>query len=174
MKVDELKLRIREIPDFPKPGILYYDISTLFLDPAAFRSTVQQLSEPYRDGSIDRIVCIESRGFILGAAMAQHLNLGMVMVRKLGKLPYRTVSETYALEYGEDTVEMHEDALNPDHRTLNVDDVLATGGTASAAGRLVESVGARISGYAFMVELRGLQGRAKLQHEDVFSLIHYD
>ena len=163
MQVDELKRRIREIPDFPKPGILYYDISTLFLDPAAFRSTVDQLSEPYRDGSIDRIVCIESRGFILGAAMAQQLNLGMVMVRKPGKLPHRTVSEVYTLEYGEDTVEMHEDALDPEHRALIVDDVLATGGTASATGRLVESVGARVAGYAFMVELRGLMGRASLR-----------
>ncbi|NOT43589.1 MAG: adenine phosphoribosyltransferase [Acidobacteria bacterium] len=169
----DLKQHIRHVPDFPKAGILFYDITTLLRDPAGFRATVDQLAAPYRDRPIDAVVGIESRGFILGAAVAQTLGAGFVPIRKPGKLPSATLQESYALEYGTDALEIHEDAVDAGQRVLIVDDVLATGGTAAAAAQLVKRAGGELIGLAFLIELTFLNGKEKLPGEQVFSVLHY-
>ena len=171
--MDALKQLIRDVPDFPKPGILFKDITTLLRDADGLRAAVDCLVEPYRDTPLDQIVGIESRGFILGAAIADRLGTGFVPVRKPGKLPAATVSASYALEYGTDTLEMHRDALGAGHRVLIVDDLLATGGTARAAVSLVRECGAEVVGVAFLVELLALNGRAQLPGEQLFSVLQF-
>ena len=170
--MDHLKARIRHVPDFPKAGILFYDITTLMQDPAGFRSAIDSLAMPFEGKGIDLVVGIESRGFIFGAAVADRLGAGFAPVRKPGKLPSKSVRLTYDLEYGTDCLEMHEDALQRGERALVVDDVIATGGTAAATGHLVGQLGAELAGYAFLVELTFLKGRDKLKGE-VLSLIRY-
>ena len=171
--MDALKQLIRDVPDFPKPGILFKDITTLLRDADGLRGAVDCLIEPYRDTPLDQVVGIESRGFILGAAIADRLGTGFVPVRKPGKLPAATVSASYALEYGTDTLEMHRDALGGGHRVLIVDDLLATGGTARAAVNLVRECGAEVVGLAFLIELAALNGRAQLPDERLFAVIQY-
>lgn len=171
--MEQLKARIRHIPDFPKPGILFYDITTLLRDPQGFAAMVEALAAPYRDAGIDVVVGIESRGFIMGAAVAQALGCGFVPIRKPGKLPSATIRESYALEYGTDTLEMHTDAITPRQRVLIVDDVLATGGTAAAATRLVEAVGGHLVALAFLIELDFLQGRQRLPGQQVHAVLTY-
>ena len=170
---DALRARIRSIPDYPKPGIRFYDLTTLFVRGDAFRSAVERLSERFRGDKVDLIAGIEARGFMLAAALAYDLRLGLIPIRKPGKLPWRTASQGYALEYGEGRLEVHEDAATVGHRVLVVDDVLATGGTAAAAGRLLAGLGAEVAGYGFLVEIDALGGRALLESNNVFSLIHY-
>ncbi len=164
---------IRDIPDFPKKGIIFKDISLLLQDPAAFRSAVDGICRNYQKKKIDAVVCVEARGFVLGAAVAYKLNCGLVMVRKKGKLPGRTFQVTYALEYGTDTLEVHRDGIRPDQNVLIVDDVLATGGTVAAVCRLVKKSKANIEGAAFLLELEFLNGRKKLSSCTVFSLLKY-
>lgn len=171
--MDALKQLIREVPDFPQPGILFKDITTLLRDPEGFRTAIECLVEPHRGAPLDQIVGIESRGFILGAAIADRLGVGFVPIRKPGKLPAETVSASYALEYGTDTLEMHRDALGGGHRVLIVDDLLATGGTARAAVNLVKECGAEVAGLAFLIELAGLNGRAQLPGEQLFAVMRY-
>lgn len=169
----DLKQHIRSIPDFPKPGILFYDISTLLAHPGAWKVTVERLAlaiEPYRPALL---VGIESRGFLTAAPLALHLGLGFAMVRKKGKLPGRTVSHTYDLEYGQDTIEIQADAVEPGQRVVVLDDLLATGGTAAATVELLRSVGAEVAGAAFIIELAFLGGRGKLDLP-VHTLISYD
>ena len=173
MLVADLKKLIREVPDYPKPGIRFYDLTTLFGRGDAFHSAVARLSERFRGDRIDLVAGIEARGFMLAAALAFDLGLGLIPVRKPGKLPWKTASEGYALEYGEGRLAVHEDAATKDHRVLVIDDVLATGGTAAATGRLLARLGATVAGYGFLVELDGLGGRAHLGSNNVFSLIHY-
>ena len=173
MLTADLKQAIREVPDFPKPGINFYDVSTLFKDAIAFRNAIQGMCKPYRDQQIDLLAGIEARGFVLAAAMALELKLGFLMVRKAGKLPGETACESYSLEYGEAKIEIHADAIEAGQRVLVVDDLLATGGTAAATGRLVERLGGHLLGYAFMVELGFLPGRESLPEKEVFSLLHY-
>jgi len=169
----DLKQHIRHVPDFPKAGILFYDITTLLRNPAGLDATIDRLSEPYLKSSIDLVVGIESRGFILGSPVAQQLGAGFVPIRKPGKLPAKARKETYELEYGTDALEIHEDAVQPGQRVLIVDDVLATGGTAAAAARLVKHLGGELQGLAFLIELMVLKGQAKLQGEKVFSVLQY-
>lgn len=171
--MDHLKSKIRQVPDFPKPGILFYDITTLLSDPAGFHDTIDALTRPYEGQGIDRVVGIESRGFILAAAVADRLGAGFVPIRKPGKLPATTVGEAYALEYGSDGLEIHHDALGSGHRVLIVDDVLATGGTARAAVNLVRRLGSTLHAAAFLIELDDLKGRDKLAGEAVFSVLNY-
>jgi adenine phosphoribosyltransferase len=171
--MDTLKSQIRSIPDFPKAGILFYDITTLLRDPAGFGATLDALALPYRDQGISLVVGIESRGFILGGALADRLGAGFCPVRKPGKLPARTISESFQLEYGTDRLEIHEDGIEPGQRVLIVDDVLATGGTASAAARLVRRLGGDLRGLAFLIELLALDGRARLPGEQLTSLLKY-
>jgi adenine phosphoribosyltransferase len=169
----DLKQHIRHVPDFPKAGILFYDITTLLRDPAGFKTTVDLLSTPYEGQGIDAVVGIESRGFILGAAVAQRIGAGFVPVRKPGKLPAKAIRETYDLEYGKDALEVHEDAIGSGQRVLIVDDVLATGGTASAAVQLVRKLGGELHGLAFLIELLFLNGKQKIQKEKVYSVLQY-
>ena len=169
----DLKAHIRHVPDFPKPGILFYDITTLLKDPAGFRATIDALSTPYRDQRIAAVVGIESRGFILGAAVAERLGAGFVPIRKPGKLPAGAIRESYALEYGTDALEIHLDAIKKDERVLIVDDVLATGGTAAAAAKLVSDLEADLVGLVFLIELGFLSGRAKLPGRPVHSVLQY-
>jgi adenine phosphoribosyltransferase len=171
--MDHLKNKIREIPDFPKPGILFYDITTLLCDPQGFRDTVDALAAPYMGEDIDQVVGIESRGFILGAAVANALGCGFVPIRKPGKLPSKTFKESYNLEYGTDALEIHQDACANGQRVLIVDDVLATGGTAKAAVDLVRKAGGKIIGASFLIELDFLNGRSKLPGEPVYSVLRY-
>jgi adenine phosphoribosyltransferase len=172
-QVDALKAAIRDVPDFPKTGIVFKDITTLLKDAALFRRTVDLLAVLCGDRPVDKVVAIESRGFILGGVLATRLGAGFVPVRKPGKLPAKTLSASYALEYGTDTLEIHEDALAKGERVLIVDDVIATGGTARAAGDLVDRLGAQVVAYAFLVELSFLNGREKLPGREVLSLIRY-
>lgn len=165
---------IRTVPDFPKPGILFRDITTLLQHPAAFAAAIAALSAEARALRPDVIVGIESRGFVFGAPVAVALGLGFVPVRKPGKLPAATVRETYALEYGDDTLEIHRDALRPGMRALIVDDLLATGGTAAAACRLVEAIGGEVAGLVFLIELGFLPGRERLAGREIHALVHYD
>ena len=169
----DLKARIRHVPDYPKPGILFYDITTLLRDPDGYRAAIDQLTAPFANAGIEAVVGIESRGFILGAAVAERLKAGFVPIRKPGKLPSATVRESYALEYGTDALEIHTDALTKGQRTLIVDDVLATGGTAAAAVRLVTGLGASLEGLSFLIELGFLNGKAKLGEQRVHSVLHY-
>ncbi len=170
---EQLKAKIRHVPDFPKPGILFYDITTLLQDPEGFRLAVDALVHPFLQRPVDLVVAIESRGFILGAAVADRLRAGFAPIRKSGKLPARTVRASYSLEYGTDSLEIHADAVKPDQRVLIVDDVLATGGTARAAADLVKQLGGRVEAVAFLIELAGLNGRAKLQGEQVYAVLTY-
>jgi adenine phosphoribosyltransferase len=170
---DALKARIRHVPDFPKPGILFYDVTTLLRDPEGFRIAIDRMAAPFADDRIDLVVGIESRGFILGSAVADRLGAGFVPVRKLGKLPAATISASYALEYGTDSLEMHRDAITAGQRVLIVDDLLATGGTAGAAVQLVKEVKGTVTGIAFLIELVGLDGRAKLEGERVHVVLSY-
>jgi adenine phosphoribosyltransferase len=172
--MEELKKVIREIPDFPKEGILFYDITTLLKDGPAFAKAVDVLSERYQGKSVDAVVAIEARGYIFGPALAYRLGVGFVPMRKPGKLPGKTIQETYDLEYGTDTIEMHEDAVQAGQKILVVDDLLATGGTAAAACRLVEKAGGEVVECCFLIELSFLNGRDKLGSREVFSLLKYD
>ncbi|HEY3571283.1 MAG TPA: adenine phosphoribosyltransferase [Thermoanaerobaculia bacterium] len=171
--MDDLKSHIREIPDFPKPGILFYDITTLLQNPLALRMTVDRFVWLFAQRRIQKVVGIESRGFMFGPIVAYDLNAGFVPVRKPGKLPAEKVRETYELEYGNDTLEMHRDAIQPGEQVLIVDDVVATGGTASATARMVESLGGVVAGFGFIIELTFLDARKKLAGYEVASLIQY-
>ena len=173
MDATALRRLIRDIPDFPKPGILFRDVTPLLLDPAALRAAVEAVAAPFRDARVDRVLGIESRGFLLGPAVALHLGAGFGLVRKGGKLPWNTHRVEYTLEYGSDAVEMHTDAVEPGQRVLVVDDVLATGGTAKAAASLVKNLGGTLHALAFLIELDFLNGRAKLGGEQVTSILHY-
>jgi adenine phosphoribosyltransferase len=174
MLIADLKKTIREVPDFPKPGINFYDLSTLFMNPDAMRTSVDRMIERYRGEKLDAIIGIESRGFIIATAMAMELDLPLVLARKPGKLPADTEAEDYELEYGTARLEIHRDAVAPEQRVLIVDDLLATGGTAAATGRLVGRLGARVEGFGFLVELSFLAGREKLGATNVFSLLQYE
>jgi adenine phosphoribosyltransferase len=169
----DLKQHIRHVPDFPKAGILFYDITTLLRDPEGFAVTIDMMAGPFMGKDIDAVVGIESRGFILGAAVAQRIKAGFIPIRKPGKLPSKTLKESYALEYGTDALEVHEDAVERGQRVLIVDDVLATGGTASAAAQLVRKLGGELHGLAFLIELEFLNGRSRLQGEKLFSVLQY-
>jgi adenine phosphoribosyltransferase len=173
-RIEALKAKIRDVPDFPKKGIVFKDITTLLKDAVAFREALDLFVVMCGGHEADKVVAIESRGFILGAMVADRLGLGFVPVRKAGKLPSKTRSNSYELEYGMDSVEIHEDALEPGEKVLIVDDVIATGGTAKAVGELVRLLGAEVSAYAFLVELNFLNGRSKLTNAEVLSLIRYD
>jgi adenine phosphoribosyltransferase len=173
VSADDLRAKIREIPDFPKPGILFYDITTLLKDPGAFKESIDLLTEPFRQTRIDIVVGMESRGFIFSAPMATELNAGFVPVRKLGKLPAETVSVEYSLEYGTNTLEIHKDALQPGQKVLIVDDLLATGGTVLGTMELVRMLKAEVVGLAFLVELLFLKGRERLGEQKIHSVIQY-
>ena len=171
---DQLKRLIREVPDFPKKGILFYDITTLLKDKTGFATLIDKFSEHYIGRDVDLVLGMEARGFIFGPALAYRLNAGFVPVRKPGKLPAETVKQSYALEYGTASLEIHKDAIEKGQRVLIVDDLLATGGTAEATAKLATSLGADIAGLGFVVELDFLKGREKLKGYDVMSLLHYD
>jgi adenine phosphoribosyltransferase len=171
--VDDLKRRIRDIPDFPKPGILFRDITPLLADGRAFCQAIDYIGERYQDKKIDVVVGVEARGFIMGSALAYKLHAGNILIRKSGKLPYKTHRATYALEYGTDTLEIHQDAFKPGQRVLIADDLLATGGTISAAVDLVKQLGGEIVELAFLIELTALKGREKLKEHSVFSLLQF-
>jgi len=169
----DLKKYIRSIPDFPKPGILFRDITTLLKDKRAFGFAVNELSKKYKNKKIDAVVAVEARGFILGGAIAEKLGAGFVPVRKKGKLPWKTNSVTYDLEYGRDTLEIHHDAIKPKDKVLIVDDLLATGGTVRAVTELIKQLQGQIAGIAFLIELTDLKGKEKLRGYPVYSLIKY-
>lgn len=173
LKKSELKTYIREIPDFPKAGIIFKDVSPLFKNKAAFKKSVDLLAKQFKKEKIDYVVAVEARGFILGAAIAYKLGTGFIPIRKKGKLPYKTHSITYQLEYGTDTLEVHEDALPSGARVLIVDDLLATGGTVKAVADLIQAQGAKIVGLAFLVELRFLNGKAKIKDFPIYSTIKF-
>ncbi|MCG8589729.1 MAG: adenine phosphoribosyltransferase [Proteobacteria bacterium] len=164
---------IRDVPDFPKPGILFRDVTPLLADAAALREAVAAVVEPFRGAGVERVVGIESRGFLFGTPVALALGAGFGLVRKQGKLPYETRQVTYDLEYGSDTVEMHVDAVEPGQRVLLVDDLIATGGTAAASVRLLQDAGAKVVGCAFLIELEALGGRAKLGCDLVHAVLRY-
>ncbi len=170
----DYKSYIREVPDFPKPGILFYDITTLLKDPTCFRSIINELTDKYKEAGISKIVGIESRGFILGSPLAYHLQAGFVPVRKPGKLPADVFEVKYHLEYGSNSLAIHRDAIQEGEPVLIVDDLLATGGTASATVHLIRQLGGEIAGVVFLVELLALQGREKLNGYNIHSLIAYD
>jgi len=174
MKADQLKQLIREIPDFPKKGILFYDITTLLKDKVGFATLIDRFSEHYVDQKVDLVLGMEARGFIFAPALAYRLNAGFVPVRKPGKLPAECVKYDYALEYGTNSLEIHKDAIQPGQRVLIVDDLLATGGTAEATAKLATSLGGEIVGLGFVVELDFLKGRDKLKEYEVMSLLRYD
>ena len=169
----DLKQHIRHVPDFPKAGILFYDITTLLRDPMGFRTAIEMLATPYIGQRIDAVVGIESRGFILGGAVAQRIGAGFIPVRKPGKLPARALKESYNLEYGKDALEIHEDAIEAGQRILVVDDVLATGGTAAATAQLVKKLGGELHGLAFLIELVALNGKDRLAGEQVYAVLQY-
>jgi len=169
----DLKQMIRTVPDFPKPGINFFDITTLLKEPDGLKATIDSLATPYAAARIDAVVGIESRGFILGAAVAQRIGAGFIPMRKPGKLPAKAIKEIYDLEYGKDALEIHADAIEKGERVLIVDDVLATGGTAAAATRLVRQLGGELLGLAFLIELTFLDGKSKLTGENVFSVLQY-
>jgi adenine phosphoribosyltransferase len=171
---EPLKALIREIPDFPKAGILFYDITTLLKDKLGFATLIDALSEHYVTQDVDLVLGMEARGFIFGPAVAYRLNAGFVPIRKPGKLPAATTKYDYALEYGQNTLEIHQDAIEKGQRVIIVDDLLATGGTAEATAKLAEMLGAKIVGMGFVIELDFLHPREKLKPYDVFSLLHYD
>ncbi len=173
LTAEDLRGRIREIPDFPKPGILFYDITTLLKDPAAYKTSIDLMLAPYNDEKIDLVVGMESRGFIFSAPMAYQLGAGLVPVRKLGKLPAETITVEYALEYGSNTLEIHRDSISPGQRVLIVDDLLATGGTVRGTIDLVERLQGVVVGLGFLVELDFLKGRDRLPGQRVESVIRY-
>lgn len=174
MSVTDIKNKIRAVPDFPKPGIMFRDITTLLQDTATYRETIELLYQKFKDRKIDYIAAIESRGYLFGAPLALKLGAGLALIRKPGKLPAETLREEYALEYGTDAVEIHKDAIEPGKNVLIIDDLLATGGTAAAACRLIQRLNARIAAAAFIIELKGLNGREILPTDtEVFSLIQY-
>jgi adenine phosphoribosyltransferase len=168
-----LKATIRHVPDFPKPGILFYDITTLLRDPEGFKAVIDHLAAPFTGKGIDLVVGIESRGFILGGAVADRLDAGFCPIRKPGKLPAKTIRESFQLEYGSDSLELHYDAVTPGQRVLVVDDVLATGGTARAAASLVRQLGGNLHALAFLIELTFLKGRDQLAGQRVESILQY-
>ncbi|MFZ4629192.1 MAG: adenine phosphoribosyltransferase [Blastocatellia bacterium] len=170
---DDLKKIIREIPDFPKPGILFYDITTLLKDATGLRAVIDRMTSHFHGQKVDAVLGIEARGFIFGPALAYHLGAGFVPVRKPKKLPAEVESWSYDLEYGKDTLEIHKDAIGAGHRVIIADDLLATGGTAEAVVKLVEKLGGTVAGLAFVVELEFLQGRNKLAGYDIYSLLQY-
>ena len=169
----KLKQVIRDIPDFPKPGIVFKDITPILSHPGLLRETVEELARPFRDAGVSKVLGIESRGFIFAPPLAVVLGAGFVPARKPGKLPWETVKESYALEYGEDALEIHSDAFGKGERILLVDDLLATGGTASAAARLAAKIGASVVGAAFVIELEFLKGRSKLQVPRIHTLVRF-
>jgi adenine phosphoribosyltransferase len=173
--MSELDLRafVCDVPDFPRPGILFRDVTPLLADPAALREAIRRLAEPFRDAGIERVVGVESRGFLLGAPVALELGAGLAIARKPGKLPRRTLGVSYALEYGTDRLEMHADAVAPGQRVLVVDDLIATGGTAAATLRLARSAGADVVACAFLIELAALGGRAQLDAKRVHAVLEY-
>ena len=171
--MEELKQKIREIPDFPKEGILFYDVTTLLKDPDGLRQSIDLMAARYGGSEIDKVVGIESRGFILAPAIATLLGAGFVPIRKPGKLPAKTLEVAYDLEYGQDRIEVHEDAIEAGERVLIVDDLMATGGTAAAAVELVRRLEGNLVGAAFLVELEFLQGRTKVPGVEIFSLLKY-
>jgi adenine phosphoribosyltransferase len=171
--MDQLKSKIRHVADFPKTGILFYDVTTLLRDPEGFRLAIDSLASPYRGRGINLVVGIESRGFILGAAVADRIGAGFVPVRKVGKLPSECVRATYDLEYGSDSLEMHRDAIEAGQRVLIVDDLLATGGTARATVDLVKQLGGIVEGVALLIELVALNGRARLPGENIRAVLQY-
>ena len=171
--MEDLKRYIREVPDYPKPGINFYDITTLLKEPQGLRATVDSFGRLFQGRVIDRVIGIESRGFLFGPQLAYQFSAGFIPVRKPGKLPAETVSQVYELEYGTDELEMHRDAVEEGERVLIVDDVIATGGTAAATAKLVESCGGRVAGFGFVVELTFLDGRAKLDGYEVQTLVRY-
>jgi adenine phosphoribosyltransferase len=173
-KCDDLKKLIREVPDFPKPGILFYDITTLLKDRQGFARLIDALTDHYINLNVDLVLGIEARGFIFGPALAYRLNAGFVPVRKPKKLPAEVLQWKYALEYGQDTLEIHKDAIKPGQRVIICDDLLATGGTAKAAADMTRQLGGDICGMGFVVELDALKGREKVKEYDVFSLLHYE
>lgn len=174
MKSEELKKCIRDVPNFPQEGIIFKDISTLLKDKKAFKKSIELLAKKYKKEKIEYVIGVESRGFIFGAPLAYALGVGFVPVRKKGKLPYKTKSITYELEYGTDTLEIHEDAIRPKSRILIVDDLLATGGTIKAVMDLLKGFKPRIVGVAFLVELKFLNGKNKLKDYPIHSIIQYD
>jgi adenine phosphoribosyltransferase len=171
--MEKLKSRIRHVPDFPKPGILFYDVTTLLRDSEGFKLSIDSLADPYKGQGISLVVGIESRGFILGAAVADRIGAGFVPVRKVGKLPHTKIRVSYDLEYGTDSLEMHSDAVDKGQKVLIVDDLLATGGTARATVDLVRQLGGDVVGVAVLIELVGLNGRAKLIGENVRAVLQY-
>ena len=173
MNMDHLKTKIRNVPDFPKPGILFYDITTLLQDAVGFRAAIDSLALPFIDQGIDLVVGIESRGFIFGSAVADRIGAGFSPVRKPGKLPSRTAQISYALEYGTDSLEVHDDAVSQGQRVLIVDDLLATGGTAKATSDLVKQLGGEVYALAFLIELTFLPGRQKLDGERLHVVLQY-
>jgi adenine phosphoribosyltransferase len=173
VEVADIKALIREVPDFPEPGVSFKDITPVLADPIAFSTIIDLIVVHFGRGNVDKVVGIEARGFILAAPVAYHFGAGFAPVRKQGKLPWRTADESYDLEYGSATLEIHEDAVSPGERVLVVDDVLATGGTAAAAAELVERVGGKVCGIACLIELDFLGGREKVQGHELFTLIHY-
>ncbi len=169
----DLKQHIRHVPDFPKPGILFYDITTLLRQPAGLTTAIERLAAPYVGAGIEAVIGIESRGFILGAAVAERIGAGFIPVRKPGKLPAKAIKEVYNLEYGQDALEIHADAVKKGERVLIVDDVLATGGTAAATTALVRRLGGELYGLAFLIELLALHGKSKLPGQRVHSVLQY-
>jgi adenine phosphoribosyltransferase len=173
VQIEQIEALIRDVPDFPEPGIVFKDITPVLADPIAFSTIIDLIVVHFGRGNVDKVVAIEARGFILGAPVAYHFGAGVIPVRKKGKLPHATIDEEYALEYGTASLEIHKDAVKPGERVLVVDDVLATGGTARAAANLVERIGGKVCGIACLIELDFLKGREKLQEHDLFTLIHY-
>jgi adenine phosphoribosyltransferase len=173
MSTEILKSRIRHVPDFPKTGILFYDVTTLLRDPEGFRLAIDSLAAPFTNTDVELVVGIESRGFILGSAVADRIGAGFVPVRKVGKLPAETIKASYALEYGTDSLEMHRDAVSAGQRVLIVDDLLATGGTANATVHLVRQLGGHLVGIGFLIELLELKGRSKLDGENIHVVLAY-
>lgn len=171
--MEQLKSKIRHVPDFPKPGILFYDVTTLLRDPEGFRLAIDSMASPFLGRGIELVVGVESRGFILGAAVADRLGAGFVPVRKVGKLPFTSIRASYDLEYGTDSLEMHSDAIERGQRVLIVDDLLATGGTARATVDLVKQLGGTVEGVALLIELVDLKGREKLDEEHVTAVLQY-
>jgi len=171
--LDDLKARIRDVPDFPKPGILFKDVTPVLADPRLFGRVVNAMSAPFRGRHINKVVGVEARGFLLGAPIALALHAGFAPARKPGKLPWKTVTERYALEYGDDGLQLHEDAVKPGDQVLIVDDLLATGGTAEATTRLVTKLGGEVVGYSFLISLDFLPGRERLGRQKVCALLSY-
>jgi adenine phosphoribosyltransferase len=170
----DFKKYIRDIPDFPKPGIIFRDITPLLGDRAALAAAIEALANPFRNSKIDIVAAVEARGFIFGSAVAKALNAGFVPIRKKGKLPYETQSQSYDLEYGQDCLEVHNDAIPKGARVLMIDDLLATGGTMAAACRLINSVGGQIQGLTFLVELCFLNGREKIKNHNISSIVKFE